>query len=167
MEKATVQERVRRFVRYKGLSVSEFCRTLDVSSSYVSSMSKSMSLKMIQRISGIYPELNILWLQTGEGEMIKRQEEEAVINLHVDLPCRECDRKDGKIELLQETVRDLQKQLTILQNQLNISQNRLNEMEALYSAAADHCDAKKEKGGGCGDDVPSSLLHQSLDFKKK
>lgn len=129
----TVQERIRAYIRFKKLSVSEFCRTLDVSTAYVSSMSKSMSLKVIQRISITYPDLNIQWLQTGEGEMIKRPEEETEVLLDVVSPCRECDRKDGKIELLMDTVRDLQKQLS--------------EVTAAYNELLKSCDSEKGKNG--------------------
>lgn len=150
----TVPERVRIFVRHKKISVSEFCRRLDVSSAYVSSMSKSMSLKVIQRISIVFPDLNILWLQTGEGEMIKRPEEEQEIIASI-IPCRDCDRKDGKIEMLQETNRDLQKQLMDLQKQLV-------EMTALYKSEVAHSSGKKPGGGGGGgEDTPSSLRFHS------
>ena len=127
----TVSERIRVFVRYKKISISEFCRTLEVSSAYVSSMQQSMSLKMLQRISLIYPELNILWLQTGEGEMLKPAEEDVELILDASHPpCRECDRKDGKIEALMETVRDLQ--------------DRLNKMSGLYYSVAG-CHSKSDK----------------------
>jgi len=147
----SVQERIRAFIRFKKLSISQFCRTLDVSPAYVSSMHKSMSLAVIQRISLTYPELNLRWLQTGEGEMIKRQDEVlSDVPVEIATLCRECDRKDGKIEILKETIVELREQL--------------NEMTALYCAAMSSIEKLKPGGGtgGGGEDDSSSFRRHSM-----
>ena len=108
----SVPERVREFVRFKMLSVSAFCKSIDVSTSFVSSMSKSMSADKIQRISLHYPELNIGWLLTGEGEMVNTAISPVMpVSVSDVAHCRECDRKSGQIELLKENVRELQSRI--------------------------------------------------------
>lgn len=67
----SVKERLREFIRYKRLSNSEFCRSIEVSTAFVSSMVKSIQPDKIERITLKYPELNIEWLLTGEGTMLK------------------------------------------------------------------------------------------------
>lgn len=66
----TVKERLKEFINYKDISVSEFCRQIGVSSAFVSSMRKSIQPDKAESIALRYPELNITWLLTGEGEML-------------------------------------------------------------------------------------------------
>lgn len=68
-----VKERLIEFIKYKQLNNSEFGRSIGVSSAFVSSMVKSIQPDKIQRITLAYPELNISWLLTGKGDMIKKE----------------------------------------------------------------------------------------------
>lgn len=70
----TVKERLIDFIHYKNISNSEFCRSIEVSAAFVSSMVKSIQPDKIKRITLKYPELNMGWLLTGEGEMLKSEE---------------------------------------------------------------------------------------------
>lgn len=67
----SVKERLIEFIRYKDISNSEFCRSIEVSTAFVTSMVKSIQPEKIERITLKYPELNIEWLLIGKGEMIK------------------------------------------------------------------------------------------------
>lgn len=76
----TVNERLRAFIEYKDrqnkasdlekFTISTFCLSIGTSKAFVSSMRKSVSIDKIESIALIYPELNILWLLLGKGEMI-------------------------------------------------------------------------------------------------
>ena len=65
----TVKERLKQFIESKGISIREFCRRCELSSSYVSNMRNSISEKMLDKIAIQYPELNRAWLLLGEGTM--------------------------------------------------------------------------------------------------
>ena len=69
----SVKERLIEFIKYKELSNSEFGRSIGVSAAFVSSMVKSIQPDKIERITLKYPELNIEWLLTGEGKMLKSE----------------------------------------------------------------------------------------------
>lgn len=71
-----VPERLRQFIEEKGISISEFCRSIGVSNSFVSSMRKSIQPEKLQSIALKYPEFNTEWLLTGKGSMIKGKDEE-------------------------------------------------------------------------------------------
>lgn len=66
----TVKHRLVTYLDYKGVSKSEFGRTIGVSSAYVTSMRKSIQPDKLKAISESYPDLNTNWLLTGEGEML-------------------------------------------------------------------------------------------------
>lgn len=68
----TVKERIKEFVKFKKISMREFCRKVGVSSTYVSSMRTSVQPDKLLRIAQAYPELNTDWLMTGEGDMVRR-----------------------------------------------------------------------------------------------
>ena len=69
----TVKERLTAFVDWLNISKSEFCRQIDVSSAFISSIRVSIQQDKIQRIALKYPELNIEWLLTGRGKMLKEE----------------------------------------------------------------------------------------------
>lgn len=67
----TVKQRLKEYLKYKGVNASEFGRTIGVSSAFVSSIRVSVQPDKVERIALYYPDLNIEWLLTGEGSMLK------------------------------------------------------------------------------------------------
>lgn len=67
-----VKERIREFIKYLKISEREFCRQIGVSTSYVNSIRTSIQPDKMKSIGDKYPELNPMWLLTGEGEMLQR-----------------------------------------------------------------------------------------------
>lgn len=67
-----MNERILLFIEYAGLSIAEFERKCGLSNGAVSKMGDNTRRSTIDRISIIFPDLNITWLLTGEGEMIKK-----------------------------------------------------------------------------------------------
>ncbi len=69
----TVKERLVEFLEHKGINKSEFGRRIGVSSAFVTSMRKSIQPDKIHAIRQEFPDLNIDWLLTGEGEMLAKK----------------------------------------------------------------------------------------------
>lgn len=69
-----VSERLRAFISYKDISVSQFERTIGVSTGFVNNISKGIGSERMMRISQIYPELSCEWLLYGEGDMLKKSQ---------------------------------------------------------------------------------------------
>jgi len=67
----SVKERLKKFIKEKGINASEFGRIIGVSPSFISSMRVSIQPDKIESIALKFPELNIQWLLTGEGDMLK------------------------------------------------------------------------------------------------
>lgn len=70
---STVKERLEFFLKSKKISKTNFGKAIGVSNSFVSSIRKSIAPDKIQSIADNWPELNIEWLMTGEGQMLKPQ----------------------------------------------------------------------------------------------
>ena len=74
----TVKERLTKYLEVKKISKSEFGRVVGVSSAYVSSITRTISPAVLKTIGLNYPDLNIEWLLTGEGQMLKPQSANSV-----------------------------------------------------------------------------------------
>ncbi len=68
---ATVKERLKEFIKVKGLSVYRFEQICGLSTGYVSNMRVSIQPDKIESIAHNFPDLNTGWLLTGEGAMLK------------------------------------------------------------------------------------------------
>lgn len=62
--------RINEFVRFKGLSVAEFERICGLSNGYVRKVKDSLGKRGLSDILRNFPDLNRVWLLTGEGEML-------------------------------------------------------------------------------------------------
>ena len=70
---AGVKERLNAFASYKNLSPKEFEIISGLSNGTFAKISDNVRVSTINRISIAFPELNPVWLQTGEGEMIQEK----------------------------------------------------------------------------------------------
>ncbi len=68
----SVKERLIAFINYKGISKNKFEILCGLSKRYVSNISKSISPDVAKRISLNFPELNMGWILTGDGEMLEK-----------------------------------------------------------------------------------------------
>lgn len=69
--KSTVKERLIAFISYLGMSKNAFENACGLSTRYVSNISASVSPDKLKRISLKFPELNVEWLLTGQGKMLR------------------------------------------------------------------------------------------------
>lgn len=66
-----VKDRLKIFLASISEKQTDFCRKLNVSQGYIAGMRKSIQPDKLKSISNEYPALNIDWLLTGKGEMLK------------------------------------------------------------------------------------------------
>lgn len=68
-----ISERFEQFFKYKGIKRSEFERRCGLSNGYTRNLRDSPKSEKMKDILNAFPEINPVWLQTGEGEMIVPQ----------------------------------------------------------------------------------------------
>jgi transcriptional regulator with XRE-family HTH domain len=69
-----MEDRIRKFMEYKGISPSELADTIGVQRSNVTHVLKARnkpSFQFIEKLLQIYPELNAKWLLLGTGSMVE------------------------------------------------------------------------------------------------
>lgn len=73
-EKSIVRDRLKEFIAYCGISVRQFQIAAGLSNSFVASIDQSIAPKSQVKIISAFPDLNMGWLLTGEGTMLKGQQ---------------------------------------------------------------------------------------------
>lgn len=69
-------DRLIEFISYAGLSARQFDISIGASNGYTLRMKKnsaSIGSDVIENILRVYPQLNVVWLITGEGTMLKEE----------------------------------------------------------------------------------------------
>lgn len=67
----TVKERLIEFIAYLKMGQGKFEKACGLSNGFVTNIRDGFSTPNLSKIMGRYPELNIDWLITGKGEMLK------------------------------------------------------------------------------------------------
>lgn len=70
-ENQSVQNRIMQFIMFKNISVHKFEIMVGLSQGYIKNISKSIQPDKMEKIAKTFPELNLGWLMTGEGEMLR------------------------------------------------------------------------------------------------
>lgn len=78
--KSAVKERLIAFINYLGMSKNAFENACGLSTRYVSNISASVSPGKLKQISLKYPELNVEWLLTGQGDMLRETQSTPTIS---------------------------------------------------------------------------------------
>jgi hypothetical protein len=116
-----VRNRLLQFVDYKGLSKNKFYKETMLSNGFLDKNNHIGSDK-IERIIYTYPELNLYWLITGEGDMLVSKQKDSYfmedstpyipsnhLNENYDYLVSELRKKDVLIAELKEKIRELGK----------------------------------------------------------
>lgn len=76
-----LRDRLKEYLRYKGLKNKAFEVNVGLSNGALNKMGDNTRVETLDRISIKYPDLNMVWLRTGEGSMLK-EVEKSEIELH-------------------------------------------------------------------------------------
>ncbi len=103
-----MNERLKQFIEYLGVSTRNFEQKISVSNGLIGRfLSKNTTIQsdVLSKICYTYPELNPSWLITGRGEML--------LNVHQEDGCIEgnSDNVSRLITILQDTLAEKDKQI--------------------------------------------------------
>lgn len=124
-------DRLMQFIKFAGLSARQFDISIGASNGYTLRMKKnnaSIGSDVIENILKVYPQLNVVWLITGEGEMLKKQEEPDILDFD-QLPT---SRKQEIEQLIEEKIKEKQEEelkrlLKEVTEEIEKTQKRLND----------------------------------------
>lgn len=121
-------DRLTKYLEYKNISAYAFERTCQVANGYLKKQQKgkgSIGSDILERINKNYFDLNLLWLVTGEGDMLDAEASDKELRRLTLQEERNYYTKDEKIKFLEERVvllesslADKEKIIAMLEKQL-------------------------------------------------
>lgn len=102
-----IKQRILYFIDEIGITKREFYRRTDISRGTLENLSSSVSEIVLEKFIATFDNVNIIWLITGEGEMVKSHE--VVVN--EGSGCKLCDKKDRLIEKLERQLERQEKEI--------------------------------------------------------
>lgn len=74
----SIKSRLEEYCKLRHTKVGSFCRHAGISQSYFSQVKSDMGRDIQTRIRNTYPDLNVEWLRTGEGDMLNKKVEAVI-----------------------------------------------------------------------------------------
>lgn len=143
----TQRERLYQFIDYIGYSMRSFEREIGVANGTIRHLRDNLSANVKNRVSAKFPQLNLTWLLTGNGEMLNSNNGSNGDSIHhnsAPVVTRgahnvtiAADNKDKIITQLQSQIATLQSQIDaqhehadLLQSQIATLQSQIAELKA-------------------------------------
>lgn len=126
-QKSMVKERIKLFCETEHITISSFEKKIGVANGYVNSISKSIGIDKLVKLLEIFPNINIEWLLTGNGEMYKSKTSN-----------EQSERKDllKEINDREEIIRKQAEQIGALKAELSLKAKTASPAHDLQAAAA-------------------------------
>jgi hypothetical protein len=124
-------ERIAIYLQFKTISPHSFERNINLSNGYYAKQLKnlgSVGSDILIKVHNHYPDLNILWVLTGDGQMIAESDSTSSISNNEDYPMRYIsDNKklkllESDLEKLNVVIKDKEKIIGLYEFMLNNNQ---------------------------------------------
>ena len=91
-----MKSRLREYIRVKGLTEYRFLKESGLSKTFLTSSYKGITARSLSKIGEAFPDLNLNWVTTGEGSMLRSSGDTVPLAEHL----RVIRRKDEEIARL-------------------------------------------------------------------
>lgn len=113
-----IKQRLMDFLAFKKIGQGKFESMTKLSNGYINNLKSSIGSDKLQNIIYVFPDLNILWLLTGNGNMINSLElQNEVADPPTEYKVNIIDYKNKYLEVLEE-IKNLSKETIKLQNKI-------------------------------------------------
>ncbi|MCM1031613.1 MAG: hypothetical protein NC410_09285 [Oscillibacter sp.] len=160
----SVKERLRYFLKARKIKAIDFCVKIGVSSGFISGMRESIQPDKLKSIAINYPELDISWLMTGVGDMMKSNNQNignisnsdisgSIMNASgnvVNIPNfggEKIIKENGEIELhgsAQSAIEKLEVEKSVLQKRIADLENMINMKDEIISLLKENINFLKQ-----------------------
>lgn len=129
-----ILERIKQYIDSKGISISAFEKSIGLSNaSFRTCLKKGTTIGVdkVERILNTYGDISVIWLMTGEGEMLK-------------VRCYES--RQEAIEAEEKQKKDKDALITKLTEQINVYEQQLKEKDQVISVLTKALDKAMKDG---------------------
>ena len=131
-----LQERLQAFLNHEDISLRAFERQCDIKAGTASKMTERSYGTTFHKIAKAYPQLNVEWLKTGDGQMLNAHpavdiDLDLKLGGHSQFAMRDITNiGDAKTQmlLLRERIKLLEKELHAKQSELEEKDKRIDEL---------------------------------------
>ena len=102
-----MRDRLKAFAQHKGISDYRFCTDAGIRRNFLSWGPPGVSAKSLHKIGQAFPELNLHWVATGDGKMLKADDDKIPLGTHRALIAE----RDARIEQLEALVEKLKEEI--------------------------------------------------------
>ena len=107
-----MRDRLRAYIRHKGITEYRFCKDAGLTLNFLYWDSSGVSAKAMNKIGQAFPDLNLQWVATGQGEMLKGDDDRIPLSTHRAI----VEARDARIEQLEALAENLKLKIKELQN---------------------------------------------------
>ncbi|MBX6361275.1 MAG: helix-turn-helix transcriptional regulator [Acidobacterium ailaaui] len=122
-------DRLKQYLEYKGISHNAFNKSIGMSNAYIGKQIKnnaSLGTDVVEKIVEVYTDLNLEWLITGKGPMLKEEKDGATSeNINPMNTCALCEEKERLIQAKDQVISSLQAQIKLQAEQIEFLKNQL------------------------------------------
>lgn len=130
----TANQRLKAFINYLGISITGLAETLKTSQPTMSAIvngHRNISRGMLARLGAAYPDLNTVWLLTGEGEMLTT--DTAPLQA-VDIPEPQADTPEQReLDMLRQMLADRDATIAHLNRHIGAITSQLDTLLAIHT----------------------------------
>ena len=117
------KDRLLQFIEYKKISKNKFYLSTGIGNNYLGNV-KSLGSEIIERIISIFPDLNVEWLISGKGSMIKTAYKETpeIVNEPQAAygACKNCEMLKRVVDNQIDYIENLKKELEECKEKLEL-----------------------------------------------
>lgn len=110
-ENSVMQGRLRTVCSVLGCSERTFAHSIGKSPAYIANLKKDITTNVLLNIYINYPQVNIMWIITGEGDILLKREDETSLSNDASLLLRMFNEDRLKIATLEEENKNLQNEV--------------------------------------------------------
>lgn len=144
-ENQSIKNRLIEFIMLKNISIRKFESSIGASNGYIKNLKYQPKDDILQKILLQYPELNKIWLLTGEGEMLRSEGSNQEYKKPVEPPASDRDNVQSLLSSNRELVQQ-HGELIAQHSELIRQQGELIEMiKVLVSGELPASEPKKSR----------------------
>jgi|SRR5699024_11138876 len=144
-------DRISKIIDYKNISLNSFDKKINASNAYIGKQIRkraSIGSDVIEKIISEFPEINPVWLITGEGEMLKDASAESKTNPSKNNKEDKSEEETVRIELryCKEMVKSKEKIINLLEETNSLKDEKLKVLTSdneKLKVLLDNCRKKK------------------------